>query len=1072
MMRMAIVWGMAAGMLAWSGSAGAAPAGAVPLLDLEASTQELTLDSFQVGLVFEGIMPGGKALVVSATRDQGRFYPTALGTSPRYNQAQHAVDPSGLDVSPDGRISGPVHVTVRADRWVPPDGKPWDFDFTLAGRIDTSADDWTIAGTWEGTVAGEAKKGAFAGTFDLAKRNNHWNVGRWRQGGVALHFDLGTERVNWNKADHAVCIFRPARDLREYRGLWVSVETDQPRGDAEVAVFLGEEDGSWYYVPRAVPLVEKTNAAELPFESFDVAEWVAPGNHMDEDYLLDLGKVGAIAIGVVNPFGVGEVGFRVTGIDLLPKNAAAEAPAAIDVTGRLLSVNGHEVVPAGIFGGFAGDLARKYRPGCQRNLYAGSYPRIPLQSWAAVGSGDFTDWPAALRALRGDTEAYKAISTQLRGLLGVEKRLERLQKFDIDRHIERTRQRDRDPARAPKDLTEPLSVLLRHRGFYEAKAWADVKGAAEILERFGPVADLNESELMERNRHLLVAALPGIKPLKGPKPTEMFWIDCLGERKEPAWFVSRQHDWRGAMEGFGRRFAENARAAGCNGTDGVGVLFELWNEPYLHWGSKDRVNLHTKYYRTDLAKEGGPVMVKRTDDEGSLIEGEIVPHFKWVRGDDPKGLKEAHEGLYVADETAFTFWSGAGNGWIYDQMFGAVGKAIKETNPNVEVAAGWGFRWHEDHWAAWDILYQNTIDRGIQWIDGVHEHHYQGQTTGMQAAYEFLTAYGVTVHDKWLYSYNTETNDLIDSPARGAVDTPEKARASLNYRRGVYNLRDLLYSVQETPDKARARTVIHSDPDSAWTDVPYSLLANLRGRLVHVRRDDADPSVWAVASVDGTDPEALPLGETEVRVRDLVVVVFNDNPHVREVQVDVAPPTGTRWAGPPTFERTEVDAESFQFSRVEEKGPETLAQGSQTYDLELLPQQAWKVTIPLEGTLPEKPEVVRTQAFSRDLLATVTREEPFRTRVQLDPAVLKAATGARLRVVVEDVGVGEGMATVCGQEMPLPVALSPDNVPVILDVPLDVTRLRPDCTIAFTTADSHAGYRVDMTSVVLETAGP
>ena len=90
--------------------------------------------------------------------------------------------------------------------------------------------------------------------------------------------------------------------------------------------------------------------------------------------------------------------------------------------------------------------------------------------------------------------------------------------------------------------------------------------------------------------------------------------------------------------------------------------------------------------------------------------------------------------------------------------------------------------WQEDDWAAWDILYKPTIDRNIDWIDGIHEHHYQGDTTAMNGSYEVLSAYGMTEHNKWLYSYNTETNDLVDAPARGAIAEPEAAPVPLWHR--------------------------------------------------------------------------------------------------------------------------------------------------------------------------------------------------------------------------------------------------------------------------------------------------
>ncbi len=1053
-----------------------APAtGGEPLLNLEESVQKLTTESFQLRLDLLKVMPNKTILSTSLTRDEGTFYEKGLGQSPRYNHAQHAVDPSGLKV--DGnRVHGPLHVTVKADRWVPADGKPWKFSIDIDAKIDRSTDDWSLTGTWKGAIRGEQRSGALTGAFDLARRNNHWNRGRWRNGGIALNLDLGKQRVNWNHARSAICAFNPARDLSGYRGLKVSIATDQPRNDAEAAVWLKEADGSWYYIKNAVPLVDKTNSAVLPFEGFDVAEWVAPGNHMDEDYQLDTSSIGGIAVGVVNPLGVGEVRFRITGIEVVEKTDATPKPASVEVTGKLLSVNDHDVVPAGLFGGYAGDLPQRYRPGCQRNLYPHTYPRIPLQRWASFGKDDFSDWVEVLGTLRGKNEARKALGAHLMEQMPDNRETKRLKEFNTKKYFERIKKwrksgkRNVDPARAPNQLRNAVNNLLRRRDLYDAKLWKDVKLSDNLAAMLEKRRELNETELMELNRGLLAAALDGAEPISEPKPTEMFYIDCYGERKQPATMFWGGTDWRNRMTGWGRAFAENARDAGCNGTDGVGVVFEFWNEPYLHWGSKDRINLHTRYYRTDLAEEGGPVMIKRKDAEGNLVKGEIIPHFKWVRGDDPKGKREAHKGLYVMDTTAFTFWAGSGNGWIYDQMLGVIGKTIKETNPNVEVIAGWGFRWQEDHWAAWNLLYKNTIDRNIDWIDGLHEHHYQGQTTGMQAAYEVAVAYGVTAHDKWLYCWNTETNDLIDSPARGAVDTPEKARASKNYRRAIYNLRDILYGIQETPDKARGRTMIHWSQTRQGSDVCFGLMKNLRGRLVQVIRDDDD--LWAVASVDGTDPEALPPGVTKVEPRELVVVLFNDNPHPREVELNVAPPTGTQWRGGYQIMKTELDPETLQISLSQEWTKEDVtpdgATAERTLKVKLDAHQGWKLTIPLRGELPEAPDVTRKQYFSPDILQTVRRDKPFETSVKLPAEAIRTAARARLRLVVEDVGVGEGVVTVCGKQVELPAAFTPDNVPAIVEVPLEPGMLKPRSTLTFSTPEgNYAGYRVDMTSIVL-----
>ena len=124
----------------------------------------------------------------------------------------------------------------------------------------------------------------------------------------------------------------------------------------------------------------------------------------------------------------------------------------------------------------------------------------------------------------------------------------------------------------------------------------------------------------------------------------------------------------------------------------------------------------------------------------------------------------------------------------------------------MEIIGGFGFRWHEDDWLSWDILHKPMIDATIDLIDGVCDHHYQGLPEAIPASYEVLAAYTTTRFDKMLYGVNTEANDLWDAPARGNVAaTDQSAGRYTSRRRLIYNTRDMLYAIGQTPDKAFAR---------------------------------------------------------------------------------------------------------------------------------------------------------------------------------------------------------------------------------------------------------------------------
>ncbi|HUT33134.1 MAG TPA: hypothetical protein VNE39_06635 [Planctomycetota bacterium] len=853
---------------------------------------------------------------------------------------------------------------------------------------------------------------------------------------LALQLDMGTQRVNWNHQKSSTIEFPEPRDWSAFTGLRIKVRTAKPRDDASVTVWLAEDDGSWYHVKDAVPLADAENGAILRFDDFVLAEWVAPaGFHLDEDYWLDLKSIKSLAIGVINPLGVGVVSFTVTAIDLVKEDLPTLPPAKLTVTGWALSVNGHNVVPAGIFGGFAYDLPQEYRPGCQRGLYPTTRPRIPRQTFARFKDKEpVPDWPKVLERLRSGEPLAKSLMSKVDDAQTLA-RFERLRPPKPD---------DPKARELPPDLARLLNHLL-DKPLYDAEAWKGVAIADALKPKLAAPDKLNHTERMELNRRLLEAAFPELPKNPDAGPTEAFYVDCFGERKETAIYLLRD-DWREFLDAWGRAFAANAKASGC-----LAVL-EFWNEPYLNWADRSGIHYRPELYRVEKAVEGGPVAVKRKNPNAP---DEIIPHFKW---------KKTDKGWRVVDDTAFTFWSGMGNGFIYDTMLAVMGKAVKETHPEALVAGGWGFRWNEDHWDAWRLLYKNTIDRNIGWIDAVHEHHYMGEPIGMHGTYEVLAAYGVTAHNKWLYSLNTETNDLLDTPARGRVDEPEKRQRSKECRQMVYNLRDCIYGVMQSPDKLLGRTVIHAYKMPEATRVAYGMMKNLRGRLIEAA--STDPDVWVVASVDGTDPKAMP-PEPE---QTLVVFVVNDSNHPRTIFLDVRPPEGTRFKGGSIEERSTVDWATFAIDlRKEDVRPPEGGATNMHLDLRLDSKLAWKLSLPLEGAIGEKDQVRRRQFFSKDIIQPVRRGKPFATTVALDPEALKRARRAWLRIVVESIARGEGSVAVGGQTIRLPAAYTQDNVTRILDLPLDVAAMKPDNDITFSVAPgNHAGYQVDMASIVLE----
>lgn len=896
-----------------------------------------------------------------------------------------------------------------------------------------------FAGDLAGQAEGEAWQGAVRGTVSPAPIPGRFNMGRLVDDALAFHFPMGDEVRTWNHVRLAVLAFTEARDWTAVTGLDVHIASDRPRSDVSLSLWAREADGSWYYVKSAVPLAAAEERVRVHLEDLREAEWVAPGSHVDEDYVFDRQAVTHLALGVVDANGVGDVDCRLLGIDEVPGAWPISAPVTAAVTGKLLSVNDHDLVPAGIFGGYAPYLAQQYRPGCQRDLYPPIYPRVPRQRVAGLAQpSDFIDLEGFWKILFAREGQYRSFAAHWQTLLGDNQDVERLRRFDPAKRRADARDKKR-PFQLGREFGQCFARAMRRVDCYSAETWPEISDAS-LEKRLETVADLDDTERVELHRDVLAHCFPAFIAPRPPPATEAFHIECYGERKQPATLLTNA-DWRERLHGFATTYAGNIVASGHH------THAEFWNEPYLNWAERSRVNLHARFYDQETAVAGGAVRVRYQDGSS----GPEIPHFRWV--DDGNG------GLKVVDESAHSYWSGRGNGWIYDQMLAVFGPAIKAVDPSIPVIGGWGFRWHEGSWRPWEVIYKPTIDRNIDWIDGIHEHHYQGDTAAMYGAYEVLVAYGVTAHDKWLHVYNTETNDLVDAPARGRVDTPAKAEAASQYRKMVYNARDLIGAIRFAPDKCMARTVIHNTRWPEATRIAFGLLKNLRGRLLHVTT--SDPGVWLVASVDGTDPKAMPPHGG----LSLVVAVHNDHRRPRTIGLDLRPPTGTRFAGPGVVRQVTVDSETFELG-IDER-PWTDGEGSLALTL---PERGVAVIeAPLAGGVPAASEVVRRQFFAADLLQKVEADRPLATAVTLPAATLASAASAALRLVVEDIADDEAVVLIGDHRLILPRAMTADNVNAILEMPVPLSSLSPETPLVFTVADGgHAGYRVDMASIVLE----
>jgi hypothetical protein len=537
-------------------------------------------------------------------------------------------------------------------------------------------------------------------------------------------------------------------------------------------------------------------------------------------------------------------------------------------------------------------------------------------------------------------------------------------------------------------------------------------------------------------------------------------VDCQGDRYHSALNFLQDRSFSNYFERAGSNYAARCRKLG------VTRHAEFWNEPYLNWAERSRANYDPKWYDQTHAVDGGPVTIK----------GWSTPlnHLKWRRywaadaqgridylvpvpqGAKPGDTFPYQHRLYfkpgggqnftvvekwdVYDPTAPSFWSGKQNWEFYMWMLVPWAKAIKGTNPDVQVVAGWDYPMYCDGWQVWELLFKPTIDGAIQWIDGICEHHYGSNSRADAGSYEVAVAYAMARYGKRIRCYNTETAGCEDPAVPGS-----KHGNATPY--GAYNfgMRDVVEMWYRCPDKAVARAS-HGSLTPGWggggDEFFFKMLKDVRGRLVETRCDDLD--VWPVAALDG---------------KHFTLVIFNDRPHPRPVDLLAFAPRGMAFkAGRKVWVEATVEKGPLAFR--EEAFP---ADGdSFRVDLTLPMKTAIKIVLPMVGEPPTRVERVRRQYFSPDILSKVVPGASFWTWIRVDAMRLSQAHRACLKLVLEGVRRNEAAVWVNGVEIRIP------NHDWITEIPLDTSILRPRTELRF--ESSADGYRVDAASVVIEHA--
>ena len=180
-------------------------------------------------------------------------------------------------------------------------------------------------------------------------------------GGMDVTAHASPHRVDVNESQWAVKEFDQAVDLRKFNGLRLTVKSDKAASGkpipAGVAVAFRVKGQPWFACRTVAPLLggEQSHVVDFDFFARGTAN-PGFGSGPNIAHFSDLSQVDAIAIGVANPFGVGDVSFSATGIEAVRhgERGAGEPPAGtVTVTvdaARSDAFNGVDTVPKELFG--------------------------------------------------------------------------------------------------------------------------------------------------------------------------------------------------------------------------------------------------------------------------------------------------------------------------------------------------------------------------------------------------------------------------------------------------------------------------------------------------------------------------------------------------------------------------------------------------------------------------------------------------------------------------------------------------------------------------------------------------
>lgn len=526
-------------------------------------------------------------------------------------------------------------------------------------------------------------------------------------------------------------------------------------------------------------------------------------------------------------------------------------------------------------------------------------------------------------------------------------------------------------------------------------------------------------------------------------------LETWYDRYQPAWNLREPDRWK-------QRFAHLAAEYGRNtrGSDRVHHV-QFWNEPFVNWPKSPGVNFDGAYYDQTDTTEGTPMRILGAPEpcEYAVWHKPKVRAIRIETGDvdylatryGPKKIEEDGKKRDAADGDTFE-WRGMQFRWeltpwgrdptmkdtlrpglqcalYYFEMVDEFARTMKQANPEVQLAVGWGFNIFQSGWKSWKHLYKPMIDRSWKHIDGIQEHHYGVDPRMTATSYELVTAYSATRYDKRFRFYNTEAGITAGRPPR-----PEEGKdfAPVAFKYGKrwldYMLRDLSGMLHLVPDKAFTRYE-HEPHNNTGSRVVFRMFKQLRGKLLAT--ESADPRVWPVASRNGDT---------------LCVVVFNDNYGPRDLPIAIDAPPGMHLvAGVRQTVRSDDLAHVLHTEYVEPADPRRHVETAHVEK-----KSAVKYLFHLAGQPADETIVTRRQFYAPEILSDITPDQPLEMTIEVDPEALKAGASAVCRLAVEHWKSEHCELVLNDRRVELPIAYNWLN-----DAPIDLELVKPVNTLVF-----------------------